>query len=238
MSGEQKLSFYSTPPHGCNYLPDRNAITLFADPRFPKSARLYSALADCGFRRSGEHLYIPHCDNCSSCVPVRIPVNEFSPSRGQKRCWKKNRDLIINRVGAEFRHEHFALFEKYLLHRHKGGGMDNPTPESYMQFLTASWAKTVFYEMRHNGSNELVAVAIADIMDDALSAVYTYFDPVHSSRSPGRFAILLQIDEARKYGFNWLYLGYWIKNCKKMSYKTEYRPMEYYRNNRWLRNPG
>ena len=96
MSIEQKLSFYATPPHSCNYLPGKNAITLFADPRFQKNTRLYSALAECGFRRSGEHLYIPHCENCSSCVPVRIPVNEFVLSRTQKRNWKKKLFISSN----------------------------------------------------------------------------------------------------------------------------------------------
>jgi len=237
MSKTQKLSFYATPPHDCNYLPDRDAITLFADPRFPKNTRLYSALADCGFRRSGEHLYIPHCDNCSSCIPVRIPVNEFKPSRNQKRSWKQNQDLIINKLEPVFNAEHYNLFKKYLADRHMGGGMDNPTHGSYMQFLTASWAKTVFYEMRLSENNTLVAVAIVDIMENALSAVYTYFDPDYAYKSLGRFAVLLQIEEAQKRGLGWLYLGYWIKDCKKMSYKNEYQPMEYYYNNDWFREP-
>ncbi|MBT7951785.1 MAG: arginyltransferase [Gammaproteobacteria bacterium] len=233
MSQEQKLNFYATPPHDCNYLPDRAAITLFADPHFKKNTRLYSALADCGFRRSGEHLYTPHCDNCSSCVPVRIPVNEFKPSRNQKRTWKLNRNLTINRLDAVFNVEHYSLYEKYLLSRHTGGGMDNPTPDSYMQFLTASWAKTVFYEMRLD--NTLVAVAIVDIMENALSAVYTFFDPDYSQLSLGRFAVLYQIEEAKKQELSSLYLGYWIENCKKMSYKDEYQPLEYYRNNDWFK---
>jgi arginyl-tRNA--protein-N-Asp/Glu arginylyltransferase len=236
MSIEQKLSFYATPPHSCNYLPGKNAITLFADPRFQKNTRLYSALAECGFRRSGEHLYIPHCENCSSCVPVRIPVNEFVLSRTQKRNWKKNQDLIINRLEPVFNIEHFALYENYLLSRHKGGGMDNPTQESYMQFLTANWATTAFYEMRLRETNSVIAVAIVDIMDNALSAVYTYFDPDYAQRSLGRFAVLLEIEEAKKQGLSWLYLGYWIKNCKKMSYKDEYQPLEYYRDSDWFRD--
>ena len=237
MTQEQKLSFYATPPHECNYLPGMDAITLFADPRFPKDTRLYSALADCGFRRSGEHLYIPHCDNCNSCVPVRIPVHEFHLSRNQKRNLKQNQDLTFTSLPAEFKQEHFVLFEKYLSQRHVGGGMDNPTHDSYMHFLTASWADTEFFEIRINDSNQLVGVAIADIMDNAISAVYTYFDPVFSNRSPGRFAVLAQIEEARKRNLNWLYLGYWIEDCRKMSYKTEYQPMEYYRNNDWFRDP-
>ncbi len=237
MSTAQKLSFYATPPHDCNYLPYQAAITLFADPRFPKNSRLYSALADCGFRRSGEHLYIPHCDHCTSCIPVRVPVREFRPSRNQKRSWKQNQDLLINKREPVFNAEHYALYEKYLQCRHVGGGMDNPSPDTYMQFLTATWTETVFYEMRLHKDNTLVAVAVVDIMDNALSAVYTFFDPDYAYRSLGRFAVLFQIEEARKRGLRSLYLGYWIEDCKKMRYKNEYQPLEYYLHNDWFRDP-
>lgn len=235
MTRAVKLGFFATPPHGCNYLPGREATTLFADPRFPKNSRLYSALADCGFRRSGEHLYIPHCQNCSACVPVRVPVAEFRPSRGQARTLRRNRDLTIVRCNAEFKPDHFELYRRYLSARHKGGGMDDPTPESYMDFLTASWSDTVFFEMKLN--DELVAVAVADRMHDAFSAVYTFFDPAHGARSLGRFAVLFQIEEARRLKLKWLYLGYLIDGCRKMEYKSEYQPLEYYVNNRWLRSP-
>ena len=237
MSQDQKLSFYATPPHDCNYLPDRSAITLFADPRFPKSNRLYSALADCGFRRSGEHLYIPHCDSCNSCVPVRIPVNDFRPNRNQRRTWKQNLDIEVYRLPAEFNHEHYALYTRYLSQRHPGGGMDNPTPETYMQFLTASWATTVFYEMRLRDTQKLVGVAVVDVMDNAFSAVYTFYNTEFANRSLGKFAILFEIDQARKHGYRWLYLGYWIDKCQKMTYKNEYQPLEYYRNNDWYPDP-
>lgn len=130
-----------------------------------------------------------------------------------------------------------VLYEKYLLGRHMGGGMDNPTPESYMKFLTASWAKTAFYEMRLQGDNSLLAIAVVDIMENALSAVYTFFDPAYAHKSLGRFAVLLQIEEARKQGLSSLYLGYWIEDCKKMNYKDEYQPLEYYRNSDWRRDP-
>ena len=124
MTNVQKLGFYATPPHECNYLPGREAVTLFADPLFPKNSRLYSALADCGFRRSGEHLYVPNCNKCNDCISVRVPVNEFKPSRSQSRVWKHNSDLSINELPAVFRQEHFDLYKKYLTTRHAGGGMD------------------------------------------------------------------------------------------------------------------
>lgn len=231
MTASHKLVFYATPPHQCSYLPGRQAITLFADPKFPKSMQLYSTLADNGFRRSGNHLYIPNCNNCNACISVRIPVSEFRPSRNQKRTWKNNNDIEITTQVADFRQEHFRLYKKYLAHRHPDGGMDNSSEAAYMDFLTAQWADTVFYEMRV--ANKLIAVAVTDVMHDGLSAVYTFYDPDESERSPGKYAILCQIQQARKLGLQWLYLGYWIDACDKMKYKSEYRPQQIFQNNAW-----
>ncbi|MDX1518616.1 MAG: arginyltransferase [Gammaproteobacteria bacterium] len=228
------LGFYATPEHDCSYLPGQKAITLFADPNYPKNRKLYSALASIGFRRSGEHVYQPYCKDCSACVPIRIPVHDFRPSRNQKRNWKRNRDLTCTIRNAEFSPEHFQLYKKYISSRHPGGGMDNPSEAGYMEFLTASWTDSRFIEFRHG--TQLVAVAVIDVMENALSAVYTWFDPEQSDRSPGRYSVLYEIELARQYGYSWLYLGYWINQCDKMKYKNEYRPHEYYINNEWVRS--
>lgn len=231
MTSSEKLGFYATPPHRCNYLPEQEAITLFADPNFPKNRHLYTVLAGNGFRRSGTHLYIPHCKHCSACISVRVSARTFDPSRGQKRTWLKNRDLKITELSPVFEQEHFELYSRYLSSRHPEGGMDNPTPESYMEFLTAPWTETVFYEMR--AGDRLIAIAVTDVMNDGLSAVYTFYDPEESRRSPGKFAILYQIEQARLLGLEWLYLGYWIRQSSKMNYKSEYRPQQVYINNSW-----
>lgn len=236
MTTQEKLGFYATPPHDCNYLPEREAITLFADPRFRKNSRLYAALAANGFRRSGEHLYIPYCRNCSACVPVRIPVAGFQPNRRQERCRRRNRDLIVTARTPEFQPEHFALYQRYLSARHAGGGMDDPTPGSYLEFLSASWSDTMFFEMR-DAAGVLVAVSVVDAMPDALSAVYTFFDPAEAGRSPGTFAILFQVEEARRRNCAWLYLGYWIRECRKMRYKDEFQPLEYFHGGEWRDAP-
>lgn len=231
-----KLSFYATPPHSCSYLAGRESVTLFADPRYPKSNGLYAALSERGFRRSGEHLYQPHCPACNACIPIRLPVAEFTSRRQQRRTWQQNQDLEIEVKPARFECDHFALYRRYLAARHPGGGMDNPTPDNYMSFLTASWSDTVFVEYRQAG--KLLAVSVSDRLPDALSAVYTFFDPDSGHRSLGRFAILYQIQLARQSNRRWLYLGYWIEDCRKMRYKTEYQPLEYFRQGEWHRQPG
>ncbi len=225
------LGFYATPEHDCSYLSGQKAITLFADPNYPKNKALYTALASIGFRRSGEHVYQPYCRDCSACVPIRIPVAGFRPNRNQRRTWNRNLDLSCYIRHAEYNEEHFRLYKKYIGSRHPGGGMDNPSKSSYMEFLTSSWTDSRFIEFRHEDT--LIAVAVIDLMENALSAVYTFFDPEQSDRSPGRYAVLYEIELAKRYGYTWLYLGYWIDGCDKMKYKNEYRPHEYYIDNEW-----
>ncbi len=227
----QKLRFFLTPPHDCNYLDGIEATSLFADPLHPKDKELYSVLISNGFRRSGEHLYQPYCSECSECIPIRIPVNKFQARRNQKRTWKNNQDLTIRIVETDYDEEHFQLYKKYLSNRHPDGGMDNPSTDDYKNFLWSSWSETRLFEFRLN--KKLVAVAVVDQLDNALSAVYSYYDPDFHQRSPGKHVVLYLIEYAKQMGFSWLYLGYWIAGCKKMKYKIEYRPTECFINEEW-----
>ena len=229
------LGFYATPPHACSYLSDRTAVTVFADPDFPKDRRLYTVLSQHGFRRSGEHIYRPHCPGCAACVPVRVPVHELRARRSQRRTLQRNADVQVTARPPVFHPEHFALYERYLASRHRGGGMDNPTPERYLEFLTSPWAETVFLEYR--APEGVIAVSVVDVLDDGLSAVYTFFDPDLPRRSLGVLAVLREIEEARAMGLDYLYLGYWIEQSRKMSYKTEYQPLEYLVDGTWTREP-
>lgn len=225
------LNFYTTPPHGCSYLPPRQAVTLFADPGIPKTDAVYGLLSAHGFRRSGEHLYRPHCHGCRACVAVRLRVEGFQPSRHQRRSLELNADLNVRTQPARFDCEHFDLYQRYISGRHAGGGMDNPSPQQYMDFLTAEWCDTRFMEFRLG--SRLLAVAVVDVMADALSAVYTFYDPDYQRRSLGKFAVLQEIAAARAEQRQWLYLGYWIANCRKMRYKVDYQPLEYFWNGGW-----
>jgi arginine-tRNA-protein transferase len=228
------LGFYATPPHACSYLEARTAVTVFADPDFPKDRRLYTVLSQHGFRRSGEHIYRPHCPGCAACVPVRVPVQEFRPRRSQRRTWRRNADLEVAARPAAYDPRHYALYERYLASRHRGGGMDNPTPDRYLEFLTSPWADTVFFE-HCTPQGAVVAVSVADVLEDGLSAVYTFFDPDLPERSLGVQAVLHEIEEARRLGMRYLYLGYWIGASRKMRYKTEYQPLEYLVDGEWTR---
>lgn len=228
-----QLRFFQTPGHECSYLQDREARMIFVDPSTRLNSKIYSQLALIGFRRSGLYLYKPRCQSCNECTPIRIPVNTFSMSRSQRRIWKKNRDLTSHMVDSRFRGEHYALYERYLKSRHPGGGMDDVTPEKYKSFLCCHWLSTRFIEFRLD--QQLVGVAVTDLMADELSALYTFFDPDLGHRSLGTYAILWQTHAALDFNMKWVYLGYWIKDCNKMNYKTSFRPHEIYFNGRWQR---
>ncbi len=227
----QSLGFFTTPPHACGYLDDRQAVTLFVDPRMRPDVATYTLLSEHGFRRSGGHIYRPKCPACEACTPIRVPVADFRPRRLQRRNLRANADLTLHAHDAAFNTEHFALYERYIAARHTGGGMENPDPDTYLDFLTANWATTTFYEFRCG--QRLLAVAVVDELDDGLSAVYTFYDPSESRRSLGRFAVLKEIELARERGLKWLYLGYWIGECRKMAYKTEYEPHQLYLRGAW-----
>lgn len=226
-----QLRFYQTPEHECNYLTDRKAGTVFVDPSASINVETYSQLAMIGFRRSGRYLYRPRCADCSACVPIRLPVANFKPSRAQRRIRGKNDDLEVRLCDKTFQQEHYDLYERYLQSRHPDGGMDNTTPAKYESFLCCNWMDTEFIEFRLKG--RLIAVAVTDVMMNGLSALYTYFDPDYSNRSLGVYAILWQIEYARQNNKRWLYLGYWIEESAKMSYKTSYRPYELLIDGRW-----
>nr|VFK37223.1 MAG: arginine-tRNA-protein transferase [Candidatus Kentron sp. SD]VFK41525.1 MAG: arginine-tRNA-protein transferase [Candidatus Kentron sp. SD]VFK78506.1 MAG: arginine-tRNA-protein transferase [Candidatus Kentron sp. SD] len=228
-----QLLFLLESPRACAYLPDRRAMTLFADPRYPKDKRLQTLLSENGFRRSGQHLYRPHCRGCQACVPVRVPVAEFQPRRRQRRAWRRNQDITVFPRPAAFCEEHFALYQRYINTRHAKGGMENPTPDQYLDFLIAPWAETMFIEFRL--MRRLLALGVVDFLDNGLSAVYTCFDPDYSERSLGVYAVLWFIHEATRRGLDWLYLGYWIESSPKMCYKSDYRPQERLQGNKWER---
>ncbi len=227
-----RLKFYATQPHVCSYLPEEQATTLFLDPSQPMDVSVYADLSEMGFRRSGDHLYRPHCQNCNACVPARIPATGFQPSRQQKRILKRNADLTVSVAPPAFSEEYFGLYQRYIEQRHADGDMFPPSREQFSTFLVRDLAFSRFYEFRLNGT--LIAVAVTDLLPNGLSAVYTFYEPAHERRSLGRFAILWQIGETLRVGLGALYLGYWIKNCKKMNYKTQYRPIELLINQRWV----
>ena len=237
------LKVFATHPHACSYLPEQQATTLFIDPAAPMDSTTYSQLSEMGFRRSGPHLYRPHCSRCNSCVPARIPVERFQPNRRQRRILKRNADLMVIDRTVLHGDEYYALYAKYIESRHRDGDMYPPTRQQFDSFLTREWDLTHYYcfyepspaseKPLSSEKPKLLAVAVVDVMSNGLSAIYSFFDPDINERSLGVYAVLWQIQHSAELGLPHIYLGYWIKQCRKMSYKIEYRPIELLVNSRW-----
>jgi len=227
------LRFYQTMPHTCSYLPNKEATTLFLDPQQPVTLNVYDSLTQVGFRRSGRHLYRPHCQNCSACQSVRIPVDRFKPSRQQRKIWNRNQDLTAWVVDTHFSDEYYQLYAEYLEARHADGDMYPPSVEQFRSFLlfNESWARLVEFR---DADHQLLAVAAMDRLSEGLSAIYTFYSPQEDRRSLGVYAVLWQINLAKKLGLHHVYLGYWIKECRKMNYKENYQPLEILQQQQWV----
>jgi len=230
---QDELRVFHTGEHACGYFPERLARDLVLDPRDPRLPQLYPQALGWGFRRSGDIVYRPHCHGCRACVAVRIPIEEFQPNRSQRRCLARNTQVEARIVASERTDEQLALYQRYLHARHRGGGMDEHGGIEFDQFLLGSWAQGRFLELREQG--QLLAVAITDLAENALSAVYTFYDPDVHARGLGTLAILRQIEWAKRDGRTHLYLGYWIAGHIKMDYKRRFRPLEGFDGRGWQR---
>ena len=229
------LRMFHTGAHPCGYWEGREARDLVLDPRDPRLPQVYPMALDRGFRRSGDLVYRPSCNGCNACVAVRIPVHTFQPDRSQRRCLARNADLDARIVAPVRTDEHLALYRKYLASRHAGGGMDDHGANEFDQFLVGSWNEGRFLELREHGSHRLLAVAVTDVVADALSAVYTFYDPDHAARGLGTLGVLQQLAWARRDGRKHLYLGYWIAGHAKMDYKRRFQPLEGFNGRGWAR---
>ena len=229
------VRLFQTLPHACGYFAERTAQNLVIDPAAAQLAKLYEVAMSKGYRRGGGHVYRPNCNGCQACVPTRVLVDDFQPDRSQRRCLRRNGDLRLDVVKARFTDEYFQLYRRYLNSRHAGGGMDDPDPQDFSQFLFTPWSPTNFLELRLH--DRLVAVAVTDCTRSGLSAVYTFFDPDERARSLGTYAILRQIELARQHNVAYVYLGFWIEGHAKMDYKARFQPLQLLGGDGWHEMP-
>ena len=225
-----ELQFYATATYPCSYLPGRTARSQVATPSHLIHADLYGELVNAGFRRSGLYTYRPYCDECNACTATRIPVKHFSPNRSQKRSWKKHAGLDVRILNLGYQEEHYQLYQRYQHERHASGDVDQDDQDQYMQFLLQSRVNSRIVEFRdgpqESDPGHLRMVSMIDILDQGISSVYTFFDTSNSSASYGSYSILWQIQQTLELDLPYLYLGYYIEQSEKMSYKAKFQPIE------------
>lgn len=226
MEIRRNIQLYLGPTEPCPYLDETNSRNVFADPKISYEPQEQDSLLRQGFRRSGNLWYRPHCPSCESCRAIRIPVATFSANRNQRRCLRNHGHLQSNARPVEWIDEHYQLFQTYQAARHAGGVMHSDDPGLYRSLIEGNTSGAVLVDFR-NAEGELKMVSLIDQTPRGLSAVYAFFNP-NDAASYGRYNILWQIQQAQRLQLPHVYLGYWIAQCRKMSYKTEYRDHELY----------
>ena len=234
--------FYLTAPSPCPYLEGREERKIFTHLVGEQAPAVNDMLTQGGFRRSQNIAYRPACENCRACVSVRVLVDKFIPSKSHKRIISANRDLVGNELPPSPTSEQFSLFSDYLAHRHADGGMAGMTSLDFAMMVEDSHVDTKIIEYRKRGPDSaftgrgvgpLIAVALSDVLCDGLSMVYSFFDVDEDSRSLGSYMILDHINRARKLGLPHIYLGFWIEQSSKMSYKTRFKPQQHLQMSGW-----
>lgn len=229
------IKLFETVVDDCPYLEGQQSASILVDPDHQIDSHLFSLLSRSGFRRSGEMLYAPKCPTCNACISVRIPTDRFKPSRGQKRVWRRNLSLRVEIEDVSFQPEHFELYLRYQQARHPDSSMCDDDPQKYVSFIKSRFSESRFLSIYDE--ERLIGISVIDQFSGGISAVYTFFDPAESSRSLGTFAIMYMLKLAKMRDVPFVYLGYWIDQSSKMSYKKQFRPLQGYLDKRWVELP-
>ncbi|MGF1870487.1 arginyltransferase [Photobacterium indicum] len=211
-----------TPNSDCNYLPnEQEQLGVVMDEHWLSPVG-YNILLSSGYRRSGRAVYKPMCELCSACTPLRVDCPNFIASKSQKRQLNQMKKFRWE-FKAKLDEEWFPLYERYIRLRHSTGSMYPANKEQFFDFCTAEWMDTLFLHVYDD--DKLIAIAVTDVFENALSAVYSFFEP-DSTLSLGTLCVLYQIQYCQQTGRKWLYPGYQIDGCKAMNYKVRFQPYQ------------
>lgn len=226
IDGQSPPQLFLTAPAPCPYLPGRTERKVFTQLAGPDADSLHNALTNAGFRRSQSIAYRPACEGCTACVSVRIAADRFVRTRNSRRIMRANVDLKSHTAPCDPTAEQFSLLRRYLDARHNDGGMADMTALDYAAMVEETPVETSICEYRRDSDGALLAASLTDELDDGLSMVYSFFDPDAGKRSLGTYMILDHVEQAVRRGKSYVYLGYWVRGCAKMDYKSRFRPLE------------
>ena len=224
--------FFTTAAVACPYVPGRAERKLIVELTGRGAAAFYDELSRAGFRRSHRFAYRPACRHCAACVPVRIAVEQFAHSRSTRRVRNLNRPLAARLLAPRATLEQFRLFTAYQCSRHRDSDMAAMNYGEYRSMVEDSAVRTALVEFR-DPDGALAAVALVDRLDDGFSAVYTFYDPARDKQSLGTWSILWLVEECRRQGLPFVYLGYWIAESPKMAYKARFPALERLTDKAW-----
>jgi arginine-tRNA-protein transferase len=225
----QQIRIGLTNNHPCSYLTERQErVAVALDPSMHSNSS-YEVLLANGFRRSGDTIYKPHCDQCNSCQALRLSIPEFTPSKSQKRLLNKTQSMRWT-LKPEMDPQWFDLYSRYIEARHQNGSMYPPKEQEFATFASCNWLNTQYLHI-YDGET-LIAIAVTDVLSNSASAFYTFFDPDYPI-SLGTLGVLFQIQLCQKQGKQWLYLGYQIDECPAMNYKVKFQRHQRLVNQRW-----
>jgi arginine-tRNA-protein transferase len=227
-----EIKLYQSIDSPCNYLDGLQSSSLIVDPDLPITQSLTSTMGRMGYRRSGNMLYKPQCVDCQACQSSRIRLEEFQPSKSQKRILNKGKHLSYSIREVDFQESDYLLYKKYIEQRHSDGDMFPPDQQQYKSFLCKNFGFNFFLETKLD--QKTIAISQFDSLYDGLSAVYTFFDPDFESMSLGTLSVLKLTYIAKKMELPYLYLGYYIQECPKMNYKSNYQPLEVFSQDSWV----
>lgn len=208
----------------CSYLKDKEQITNYKV--IDNCNKSYCQnLIERGYRRFGRMFFRPICESCTECQSIKIDIQNFKFSKSQRRVINKAKNItsIIRRPSLT--KDHISLFEKYhlFMKSKKEWSYKQITPEHYFSSFVDGH-NDFGYEVLYFHNDKLIGVDLIDILDNGISSIYFYYDPDYSEYSLGKLSLYQQIKFAQKSNKEWIYLGYYVKDCPSLSYKSHYKP--------------
>jgi len=231
---KNNVSLKSSLDFPCSYIVGNKERRLYVNfKNSQKKKFLITEFTKNGFRRNYDHMYIPVCTNCRLCVSSRIDVQNFMLSKSNKRNLYLNKDLVLKKKVVNLNNQRFKLFKEYCQARHNEGQMKEMNMQEFENFFYKAPNKIEIYDLIDK-KKELYGSILLDILEDGYSAVYSFFNPTYNTRGLGKNLILRIIHELKLKKKTYLYLGFWVKESKKMSYKMSFDSVQLFVNGKWL----